>query len=482
MRKTLNHSRGWGKMWRLVAVFVLSGYAVSTVLAFDVNPTNSTSMQQTIDSPSLHTQIESDVAFWVKKVWNNLVAFMQDGLPDKGNTSNINIEKETTSNQSNSNSINQPLIRINFPESESTLLPVFEDIQNDPQKQSIELLASIGLFQGNGQGKFNPNNHVRCSDFVRVIVDLYRYQLGYSLETENWLTNKKLLDLKEPNTILWKKLNTAKELWLLEWVDFIVRDQAITPLQVKKIINNTLALHLNFGQSEKVDIIDMTKSTMTKSEMAKYLVEIFQLKFPQNDDVFSDISNHKYRSAITILAQLGVVAGRNGKFYPDTETHRADGIIMIANSLLAKERKALVINEFYHLNTINDVTYFATYAPHLEFLLDHEIGNSLLNNTQSGSYFLPDAVLTMWEAYTLVAKAAGIKILNPDSGTATKPITRWELANLIVEAFEFNTNNSQESNSTENKTTQVALANTDNISNEKKSLLVSILKDVVNEL
>jgi hypothetical protein len=119
------------------------------------------------------------------------------------------------------------------------------------------------------------------------------------------------------------------------------------------------------------------------------------LKFPQNDDVFSDISNHKYRSAITILAQLGVVAGRNGKFYPDTETHRADGIIMIANSLLAKERKALVINEFYHLNTINDVTYFATYAPHLEFLLDHEIGNSLLNNTQSGSYFLPDAVLTM---------------------------------------------------------------------------------------
>jgi hypothetical protein len=63
MRKTLNHSRGWGKMWRLVAVFVLSGYAVSTVLAFDVNPTNSTSMQQTIDSPSLHTQIESDVAF-----------------------------------------------------------------------------------------------------------------------------------------------------------------------------------------------------------------------------------------------------------------------------------------------------------------------------------------------------------------------------------------------------------------------------------
>ena len=120
-------------------------------------------------------------------------------------------------------------------------------------------------------------------------------------------------------------------------------------------------------------MIDTTKTTMTKSEMVKYLAEIFKLKFQQNDDVFSDISNHKYRSAITILAQLGVVAGRNGKFSPDIEINRANGIIMIANSLLVKQQKALVINDFYHVNNITDVTYFATYRPHLEYLLEHEI-------------------------------------------------------------------------------------------------------------
>ena len=482
MRKPKLYSRGWGKTWRLVAAFILSGYAVSSVLAYDVNPSRYASVQQPTDSQSLHTQIESDVALWVKKVWNNLVAYMQDGLPLKEEkSSSTTSNRESTSKQSTSQVGDQPLIRINFPESESTLLPAFEDIQNDPQKQNIELFASIGLLQGDGQGKFHPTDHVRCSDFVRVIVDLYRYQLGYSLDSEDWLTNKKLLDLKQPNTLLWKKLNTAKELWLLEWVDFIVRDQAITPLQVKKIINNTLALHLNFGQIENLDMIDTSKSVVTKSEMAKYLAEIFQLKFSQNDDVFSDISNHKYHSAITILAQLGVVAGRNGKFYPDTQTHRADGIIMIANSMLAKERKALVINDFYHLNTINDGTYFATYAPHLEFLLEHEIGTSLLHTTQSGDYFLPDAVLTLWEAYTLVAQAAGIKILNPDSWTATEPITRWELANLLVEAFEFNSANNSVSESS-NQATQVALVNKNEVSEEKKSLLVSILKDVINEL
>ncbi len=465
-------------MWRLVAVFLLCGYTISSVLAYDVKYTQSNNAQQTTDSQSLHTQIESDVALWVKKVWNNLVDFMQDWLPSREDKQPERISYQ----ELNSNTLNQPIIRTNYSESESTLLPAFEDIQKDPQKQNIELFASLGLIHWDGQGKFHPTDHVRCSDFVRLIIDIYRYQLGYSIEWSDWLTNKKLLDLKQPNTLLWKKLNTAKELWILEWVDFIVRDQAITPLQVKKIIKNTLALRLNFGQWSKIDMIDTSKTVMTKSEMVKYLAEIFKLKFQQNDDVFSDISNHKYRSAITILAQLGVVAGRNGKFYPDIEINRANGIIMIANSLLVKQQKALVINDFYHVNTITDVTYFATYRPHLEYLLEHEIWNSLLHATQSGYTLVPDAVLTKWEAYNLVADAAGIKILNVDPWMATEPITRGELANLLVEAFEFSTPKewTNKVETTTNPTTPTT-TNT-NTTSESKSLIVAMLKDVINQL
>ena len=464
-------------MWRLVAVFVLCGYAISSVLAYDINNSQSNIEQQKTDSQSLHAQIESDVALWVKKVWNNLVDFMQDGLPSRNEDS----KKRISYQELNSNKLNQPIIRSNYTESESTLLPAFDDIQKDPQKQNIELFASLGLIQWDGQGKFHPTDHVRCSDFVRLIIDIYRYQLGYSIEWSDWLTNKKLLDLKQPNTLLGKKLNTAKELWILEWVDFIVRDQAITPLQVKKIIKNTLALHLNFGQWEKIDMIDTSKSVMTKSEMVKYLAEIFKLKFQQNDDVFSDISNHKYRSAITILAQLGVVAGRNGKFYPDIEINRANGIIMIANSLLVKQEKALVIKDFYHLNNIIDVTYFAAYSSHLEYLLENEIWNSLLHATQSGYVILPDAVLTKWEAYNLVAEAAGIKILNVDPGMATEPITRGELANLLVEAFEFSAPK-EWVNTVDKKTDSTTTTTKKESTNENKSLLVAMLKDVINEL
>jgi hypothetical protein len=49
-------------MWRLVAVFVLCGYAISSVLAYDINAVQLNKAQQQTDSQSLHTQIESDVA------------------------------------------------------------------------------------------------------------------------------------------------------------------------------------------------------------------------------------------------------------------------------------------------------------------------------------------------------------------------------------------------------------------------------------
>lgn len=469
-------------------VFVFCWYTLSSVLAFDWTfykaNNNSYNVSQNEETFSLHTQIESDVANWVKNIRNNLVSFMQDGLSSKREESNT---PNNVSNNTYSFAVEpvhtsaEKTIRMTYPDSESALLPAFADIQNDPERYDIEILASIWLVQWDGNGKYNPKNHVRCSDFVRVIVDLYRYLLGYSITGTSWLTDKHLLDLKEPNSLLWKKLNTAKELWMLEWVDNLVRDKPITPLQVKQIINNTLALHLNFGQKESVNEIDLSKSVLTKSEMAKYLVEIFQLKFPQNENAFSDISNHKYHAAITKLAQLGVVAGRDGKFYPDTYAHRSDGIIMIANSILAKQEKALVIKDFYHLNAITDVTYFAAYAPHLEYLLDNEIWDSLLYSTQSGYLFSPDTVLTQWEAYTLVAQAAGIKILNADSWAASKPITRGELANLLVEAFEFNTVSQRYEVSTRhiewNNTVDYAASR-----EERKSLLVSVLKDVVDKL
>ena len=387
--------------------------------------------------------------------------------------SGIYLPAKETGSKSITKSTTQPIIRMNFPESESDFLPVFEDIWRDPQKESIEILASIGIVNWE-EGKYHPLNHVRCSDFVRVIIDIYRYKHGYDLWSTKGLTDIQSLPVQTADTLLSKKLNTAKQLWFLEGVEMI-RDHTITPLQAQLILNNIFTLYPHLGQKEKIKLIDSTKSVLTKSEMAGILVAIFQLEKNKTNNVFRDISNHNYQDAITKLAQLGVVAGRNGNFYPDNDTLRADGIIMIANSMLAQEQKALVIKNFYHLNTITDVTYFAAYAPHLEYLLDHKIGTSLLRHESSGDLFLPYALLTKWEAYSLVAKAAGIKILNPEWWSSTQAITRGELAQLLVEAFDFGDIHS--SPSSEKDKTRLS-----DETDKKKSVLISLLKEVVNEL
>lgn len=148
----------------------------------------------------------------------------------------------------------------------------------------------------------------------------------------------------------------------------------ITPIQAKQIINNTLDLNAYIGQKELVNQIQTLNPHLTKSEMAGYLAQIFQLEKIHRDPlVFNDISNHKYQASITKLAQLGVVAGRNGNFYPDNLVLRSDGIMMIANSLLASKKEPLALSNFTFINTINDTTYFAPYAAHLEYLLGNEI-------------------------------------------------------------------------------------------------------------
>ena len=84
-------------------VFVFCWYTLSSVLAFDWTfykaNNNSYNVSQNEETFSLHTQIESDVANWVKNIRNNLVSFMQDGLSSKREESNTpnNVSNNTYS-------------------------------------------------------------------------------------------------------------------------------------------------------------------------------------------------------------------------------------------------------------------------------------------------------------------------------------------------------------------------------------------------
>ncbi len=109
-----------------------------------------------------------------------------------------------------------PLVYNVLSTSESQFLHTFSDIAQDPNRESIEILASIGLLKGGNGGKFYPHNYVRCADFIRVLLDLYRYKLGYRSDDQNGYVNMSYFVTNIQDSLLLKKLNTAHALGLLE--------------------------------------------------------------------------------------------------------------------------------------------------------------------------------------------------------------------------------------------------------------------------
>lgn len=167
-------------------------------------------------------QVEESLAQEAKGIWENLVTFMQSGLRENKNEQKTHETVNTTSNTQNQTQVNNPekpqiaqIIHV-LPQSENQILPFFTDISDDENKESIEILASIGIFETNDKAKFYPKNHVRYSDFIRVLIDIYRYKQGIlPNDTSNLETEEKVANHNYQN-LLSRKINTAKKLGMLE--------------------------------------------------------------------------------------------------------------------------------------------------------------------------------------------------------------------------------------------------------------------------
>lgn len=470
--------------WKVLVVMVMVGYTMSSLMTYEVAAAQLV-IPQTTQTPSFQQEIETNVAGLAQWVWEGLVSFMQKGMP-KAKDALPSIPSILPQNEQVQKSDLSSEIILNpqpKPVSENQTLSVFSDIAQDPNRQSIEILANIGLLSKGNGGKFYPHNYVRCADFIRVMLDLYRQKLWYHSDDQNGYVNIAYFVTNIQDSFLLKKLNTAHALGLLEWLGEIGLEKPISPKQALQIINNTLNLNPSFGSKEIKNQISFSGEALTKSQMAQMLVAIFQLEKSIVNKIFNDIGNHRYQDSIMRLAQLGVVAGNNGNFYPDAMALREDAVIMIANSLALSQSKPLVIKNFTHLSSINDTTYFASYAPYLEYLLANEIWDFLLHPQSTGYVFVPHAMLTKWEAYTLISQAARVKLLNLDAGVTSQPITRGELADLLVQAFWFMSTKKSE---TTIPTPVPVISGTNNqyiaLREEKKGVLVSFLKDILDAI
>lgn len=331
---------------------------------------------------------------------------------------------------------------------------IYQDISTSSYQDAITVLYSNGILQSNNM--FYPHNYVRISDFIRVVMDAYRVQLGDDPHSLVGLTNNFYISDSSFDSEVLMRVNTAYELWFLQ--SFALEDsewnirlnEFITPQEAKNIL--TMMQKKNPSLNQNIpNIYFVSNSTLRKDEMAELVVSALWLKLNEwSLAMFSDISWSTYQNEIQLLAKLGIIWWVDGKFYPNAKIENKDFVIMIVRALMRQSDSKPSIDNFYYITHLlydTNSSYNATYSPYLEFCLESQICNSLLSQTSKWVLFEPNRLLSQWEVASVLSISTKNQFIIAWDWSQT--ITRWEVAKLIVDAFWFNQSPSTITNSTE---------------------------------
>jgi len=402
------------------------------------------------DQEKTNAGIERSVAERAISWWNKLVgdndstSSLVVNLPENGD--NTTLWDKVTSWYEDTSTTNKAWNNMQLSFADSYILPsVYQDISTSSYQDAITILYSNGIIQSSN--KFYPHNYVRVSDFIRVVMDAYRVQLWYEPSSLVGLTTNFYFSDTSFDSEVMKRVNSAYELWFLQ--SFALKDAKwnlrldafITPQEAKDIL-----LDIKNKNSNSIKNIPnlswQSKETLRKDEMAEMVVSAFELKLNEwSLAVFSDISWSTYQSDIQLLSKLGVVWWVNGKFYPDAKIENKDFVVMIVRALMRQSDSKPTIDNFYYLTNLLNDTRNSTYSPYLEFCLESQVCNSLLSQAQNWISFEPNRSLSRWEVTSVLSTVSKKPFIVAWDGEQL--ITRWEVAKLIVEAFEFDNEESQ---------------------------------------
>jgi hypothetical protein len=144
------------------------------------------------------SSLERQVAQKATSLWNDMLGNVHDTPP------------ETPSVIDNQNyfSDNHNTLATLIKLTPHPLPLVYTDIQHSKYQNAILTLYSHGLIH-KGE-KFYPDNHVRISDFIRVVMDAYRLGNHYDIANLEGLTEKMYFSSNMPKEVL-MRINSAYE-------------------------------------------------------------------------------------------------------------------------------------------------------------------------------------------------------------------------------------------------------------------------------
>lgn len=81
--------------------------------------------------------------------------------------------------------------------------------------------------------------------------------------------------------------------------------------------------------------------------------------------------------------------------------------------------------------------YSSSYIPQLTYAADHGLIDYIITSQRGQLYFGPNDFMTKHEVYQILAKALNIQFIYNEQQSDQEKISRAELANLLVESFQF---------------------------------------------
>jgi hypothetical protein len=173
-------SLGFLSVVAFLMIMVGVGYTVSSVAAVNGQKTTTETallpaipLETSPQSPkeNLFSSVEKQVADKANSLRNELLGNVQRENSSDTENKSQNAEENNQNSFSDATSSHIVLSLANV----RPLPKVYDDIEHSVYKDAILTLYSQHLIQG---GKnFYPDNYVRISDFIRVVMDTYRLQL-----------------------------------------------------------------------------------------------------------------------------------------------------------------------------------------------------------------------------------------------------------------------------------------------------------------
>ena len=393
-----------------LSMFVVSTALGNSVSAADVYPTF-TSTQPTSASTTL-----SDVRW-------NVTDFVRSWLEKSTSENDFTI---LTSNTTKSDSTKTQTPKKVTVEDSSYSKLSFVDIADSEYGYYIEELAQKGIVSTKND-KFYPDNYIRLNELAKMIVNSYRYRVWYSLNSDAGLSNNNYFDAIMP-----KYYNTAYEMWLLEGLSNVEDyERFVSQKDFETVLKNFQEqfpnlIHLHYYQEPE------EPKTLKRWYVSKALYRTLMLDLQWNIS-YGDSAYHKYANAIQMLADLGISNTGNVNFNPDQNITRGDFIVLLTKAYLQKTNSKLVINspDFW----VSDLDYNSPYAQYVLYAKENWFIDYLLQTQRWETYIKLNDTMSKHEVYHILSQVAWFNMEYDVDQADQEKITRWEIAQLLVDSF-----------------------------------------------